>query len=87
MPISITLTEGVIPTDKVGLAVEKVTESFLKHSPERVSVPHVAKHIAARPDLFAQSVADNRSPERFAEAFPALPHPARVAPRPADRDH
>ena len=31
MPISLTLTEGVIAADKAPIAVARITESFLKH--------------------------------------------------------
>ncbi|KAF2989273.1 4-oxalocrotonate tautomerase (plasmid) [Methylocystis sp. MJC1] len=55
MPISITLTEGVIPTDKVMLAVEKITESFLRHHGlvgNRVMTPNVTAHLNVLPKGF-----------------------------------
>lgn len=52
MPISITLTEGVIPADKTQLAVAQITESFLKHhglEGNKVMTPNVTAHLAILP--------------------------------------
>lgn len=52
MPISITLTEGVIPADKVGVAVEMITRSFLEHhglGGNKVMTPNVTTHLAILP--------------------------------------
>lgn len=52
MPISITLTEGVIPAEKVGVAVEEITKSFLKHhglGGNKVMTPNVTTHLNVLP--------------------------------------
>lgn len=52
MPISITLTEGVIPTDKIGEAVDQITQSFLKHhglGGNKVMTPNVTTHLNVLP--------------------------------------
>lgn len=52
MPISLTLTEGVIPADKTGLAVSKITESFLRHhglGGNKVMTPNVTAHLNILP--------------------------------------
>lgn len=52
MPISITLTEGVIPADKVGAAVQQITDSFLRHhglGGNAVVTPNVTTHLNVLP--------------------------------------
>lgn len=52
MPISITLTEGVIPADKVGTAVAQITDSFLRHhglGGNKVMTPNVTTHLNILP--------------------------------------
>lgn len=52
MPISITLTEGVIPADKVGAAVQQITDSFLRHhglGGNAVMTPNVTTHLNVLP--------------------------------------
>jgi hypothetical protein len=52
MPISITLTEGVIPADKVGAAVEMITRSFLERhglGGNMVMTPNVTTHLVILP--------------------------------------
>ncbi|MBU2588182.1 hypothetical protein [Sphingorhabdus sp.] len=52
MPISITLTEGVIPADKVGDAVQQITDSFLRHhglGGNAVMTPNVTTHLNVLP--------------------------------------
>lgn len=52
MPISLTLTEGVIPAGKTGVAVAKITEAFLKHhglSGNKVMTPNVTAHLNVLP--------------------------------------
>ena len=52
MPISITLTEGVLPADKVNVAVAKITESFLTHhglGGNTVKTPNVTTHLNILP--------------------------------------
>ncbi|MEH0072509.1 4-oxalocrotonate tautomerase [Pannonibacter sp. Pt2-lr] len=52
MPISLTLTDGVIPADKTALAVSKITESFLRHhglGGNKVMTPNVTAHLNILP--------------------------------------
>lgn len=52
MPISLTLTEGVLPADKIGSAVQKITDSFLKHhglGGNKVMTPNVTTHLNVLP--------------------------------------
>ncbi|WP_374628273.1 4-oxalocrotonate tautomerase [Pannonibacter indicus] len=52
MPISLTLTEGVIPADKTALAISKITESFLRHhglGGNKVMTPNVTAHLNILP--------------------------------------
>lgn len=52
MPISITLTEGVLPVGKEAVAVAKITESFLKHhnlSGNKVMTPNITTHLNILP--------------------------------------
>lgn len=52
MPISLTLTEGVLPRDKTPTAVAKITEAFLKHhglGGNRVMTPNVTAHLNILP--------------------------------------
>lgn len=53
MPISLTLTEGVIPSDKIGVAVQRITDSFLRHhklTGNRVMTPNVTTHLNILPE-------------------------------------
>lgn len=52
MPISITLSEGVIPPDKVGIAVAQITDSFLRHhglGGNRLMTPNITTHLNVLP--------------------------------------
>jgi len=52
MPISITLTEGVLAAEQEAVAVAKITEAFLKHHSlggNAVMTPNVTAHIAVLP--------------------------------------
>lgn len=52
MPISITLTEGVIPFDSLGDAAAQITEAFLKHhglGGNAVMTPNVTAHLNVLP--------------------------------------
>ncbi|MCB1877064.1 MAG: hypothetical protein KDH88_13905 [Chromatiales bacterium] len=52
MPISITLTEGVLPAGKEAAAVAKITEAFLKHhglSGNKVMTPNITTHLNILP--------------------------------------
>lgn len=52
MPISLTLTQGVIPSEKHASAIEKITESFLRHhalSGNSVMTPNVTAHLNVLP--------------------------------------
>ncbi len=52
MPISITLTEGVIPAGQEGVAVAKITKSFLKHhgmGGNKLMTPNVTTHLNILP--------------------------------------
>ncbi len=52
MPISLTLTEGVLPADKTPVAVAKITEAFLKHhglDGNKVMTPNVTAHLNIMP--------------------------------------
>ncbi|PKA39938.1 4-oxalocrotonate tautomerase (plasmid) [Rhizobium sullae] len=52
MPISLTLTEGVIPADKMHVVVAKITESFLNHhglGGNKVMTPNVTAHLNVLP--------------------------------------
>ncbi len=52
MPISITLTEGVLPAGQEGVAVAKITESFLKHhgmGGNKLMTPNVTAHLNILP--------------------------------------
>lgn len=52
MPISITLTEGVLPAGQEAIAVEKITESFLRHhglGGNKVMTPEITTHLSIMP--------------------------------------
>lgn len=52
MPISITLTEGVIPAGQIGEAVQQITDSFLRHhglGGNAVMTPNVTAHLNVLP--------------------------------------
>ncbi len=52
MPISLTLTEGVIPAGQLGLAVRQITDSFLRHhglGGNKVMTPNVTTHLNVLP--------------------------------------
>lgn len=52
MPLSITLTEGVLPAGKEAVAVARITDSFLKHhglSGNKVMTPNVTAHLNILP--------------------------------------
>lgn len=52
MPISLTLTEGVIAADKAPIAVARITESFLKHhglAGNRIMTANVTAHLNILP--------------------------------------
>lgn len=52
MPISLTLTEGVLPDDRLGLAVQRITDSFLRHhglGGNPVMTPNVTTHLNVLP--------------------------------------
>lgn len=52
MPITLTLTEGVIPAEQLAVAVEKITESFLKNhglGGNPVMTPNVTVHLNILP--------------------------------------
>lgn len=52
MPIVLTLTEGVIPADKEGAAVERIVDSFLRHhglAGNSVMTPNVTSHVNVLP--------------------------------------
>lgn len=52
MPISITLTEGVLPAGQEGVAVARITESFLKHhgmGGNKLMTPNVTAHLNILP--------------------------------------
>ncbi|HAT84633.1 4-oxalocrotonate tautomerase [Cohaesibacter gelatinilyticus] len=52
MPISLTLTDGVLPTGQEAVAVAKITESFLKHhgmSGNTKMTPNITAHVAILP--------------------------------------
>lgn len=52
MPITLTLTEGVLPTGKENVAVAKITESLLKHhglSGNTVMTPNITAHVSILP--------------------------------------
>lgn len=52
MPISITLTEGVLPAGEEKVAVTKITDAFLKHhglAGNKVMTPNVTTHLSILP--------------------------------------
>lgn len=52
MPITLTLTEGVLPTGQENVAVSKITEAFLKHhgmAGNTVMTPNVTAHVSILP--------------------------------------
>lgn len=52
MPITLTLTEGVLPAGQENTAIAEITKSFLKHhdlSGNTVMTPNVTAHIAILP--------------------------------------
>ncbi|MGN6152408.1 MAG: hypothetical protein ACTHOH_10435 [Lysobacteraceae bacterium] len=52
MPITLTLTEGVLPDDRLGLAVQRITDSFLRHhglGGNQVMTPNVTTHLNVLP--------------------------------------
>ncbi|WP_372023332.1 4-oxalocrotonate tautomerase (plasmid) [Tistrella mobilis] len=52
MPIVLTLTEGVIPAEKEGVAVERIVASFLRHhglAGNSVMTPNVTSHVNVLP--------------------------------------
>ncbi|MGJ5024556.1 4-oxalocrotonate tautomerase [Bradyrhizobium oligotrophicum] len=52
MPISLTLTEGVIAADKAPIAVARITEAFLKHhglAGNRIMTANVTAHLNILP--------------------------------------
>lgn len=52
MPINLTVTEGVIPADKLDRAVAQITESFLRHhglAGNAVMTPNVTAHLNVLP--------------------------------------
>ncbi|MES9851736.1 MAG: hypothetical protein ABW170_07890 [Candidatus Thiodiazotropha sp. L084R] len=52
MPISITLTEGVLPVGQEAVAVSKITDSFLKHHDlggNKVMSPNITTHLNILP--------------------------------------
>lgn len=52
MPITLTLTEGVLPQPAIAQAVEQITASFLKHhalSGNTVMTPNVTAHVNLLP--------------------------------------
>lgn len=52
MPITLTLTEGVLPVSKIEKAVSQLTESFLKHhemSGNKVMTRNVTAHVSIIP--------------------------------------
>jgi len=62
MPITLTLTEGVMPNDKIAVAVKKLTDSFLEHhglSAHPIMAPNVTAHVNIIPKglSFANGVA------------------------------
>lgn len=53
MPITLTLTEGVLPEGQEAVAIAKITESFLKYhgmSGNTVMTPNVTAHVAMLPE-------------------------------------
>lgn len=52
MPITLTLTEGVLPQAAISQAVAQITESFMKHhalSGNKVMTPNVTAHVNLLP--------------------------------------
>ena len=52
MPITVTLTEGVVPTEKQGLVVKEITDSFLEHHKlggNTVMTPNVTTQLHIQP--------------------------------------
>lgn len=52
MPITLTLTEGVLPTPAIKTAVARITESFLRHhgmAGNTVMTPNVTAHVNLLP--------------------------------------
>lgn len=52
MPISLTLTEGVLPEGQENVAVARITEAFLKHhgmSGNTAMTPNVTAHVSILP--------------------------------------
>lgn len=52
MPITLTLTEGVLPTPAIKTAVARITESFLRHhgmTGNTVMTPNVTAHVNLLP--------------------------------------
>ena len=52
MPISLTLTEGVIPSENIGSAVAQITDSFLKHhglAGNKVMTPNITVQLNILP--------------------------------------
>lgn len=52
MPITLTLTEGVLPVEQEAVAISRITEAFLRHhglGGNAVMTPNVTAHIAILP--------------------------------------
>jgi hypothetical protein len=52
MPISLTLTEGVLPSEAIGAAIERITEAFLRRhglGGNPVMTPNVTTHLHVLP--------------------------------------
>ena len=52
MPITLTLTEGVLPDGQAAIAIAQITEAFLKHhglAGNAVMTPNVTAHLAILP--------------------------------------
>ncbi len=52
MPISVTLTEGVIPTEKQGQVIKEITDSFLEHHKlggNTVMTPNITAQLHTQP--------------------------------------
>lgn len=52
MPIVLTLTEGVIPAEKEGTAIERIVDAFLRHhglAGNRYMTPNITSHVNVLP--------------------------------------
>lgn len=52
MPITLTLTEGVLPQAAISVAIAQITDSFMKHhalSGNKVMTPNVTAHVNVLP--------------------------------------